>query len=193
MKLTKKIKKKDLNDLISSIFAINSDGAKNIISYRSEKISKEINEISKKLNSEISDIDEEYASTDKDHNLLREEVVTSDKQGVSKKENSGKFKYTFRKSKDRKTAIENFWNEEVDIPCNIVKREHHEELYKKVLKENTFSTLSNLAGIILDIPVGEDGFIDEKWILDFLSEDKKVESNGKTDNPKLEATTAEGR
>lgn len=185
----KTIKRKDLNDVISSIFAINSDGSKNVISYRCEKISKEINEISKNLNSQISDINEEYASTDKDYNLLREEVVTSDKNGVSKKENSGGFKYTFKKIKERKRVIEDFWNGEVELPTSVVSREHHKELYRKVIEANSFSTISNLAGIILDIPVGEDGFVDEKWIFDFLN-DTTLELNGQSKKPELEVAKA---
>ena len=152
--MTKKIKKKELNNIIGSMMQIISDYSKNIVSLRCEKMGNKINDLAKKLNSELSTIDEEYASSDKDMNLLREEVVTTDKAGNSKKENSGIFKYTLKKTQERKKAIENFWNEEIEIPVNVVKRDLNSELYKKIIAENSFTTLSNLAGIILDIPAG---------------------------------------
>lgn len=176
--MTKKIAKKELNNIIGSIIQITSDKSKTIVSLRCEKIGKSINEISKKLNSELSAIDEEYASADKDMNLLREETVTTDKSGNSVKENNGVFRYTLKKTQERKKAIENFWNETIEIPTNVVKWDLHPELYKKIIADNSFTTLSNLAGIILDIPVGEDGFVDEEWILGFLSGDKIASLNG---------------
>lgn len=176
--MTKKIKKKELNNIVGSIIQITSDRSKNIVSLRCEKIGNKINEISKKLNEEILEINSEHASTDKDNNFLHEEVIITDKNGQSRKENSGSYKYTFKRDQDRKKAIEKFWNEEIELPVSVVDREKYPELYKKIIKDNSFTTLSNLAGIILDIPVGEDGFVDEEWILGFLSSDNKVESNG---------------
>lgn len=176
--MTKIIKKKQLNKVIMSIVEITSGKSKNIISLRCEKIGGIINEISTKLNSELSTLNEEYASCDKDMNLLREEVITTDKTGNSKKENSGIFKYTFKKTQERKKAIEDFWNQDIEVPSNVVSREKHPDLYKKIIQDNSFTTLSNLAGIILDIPVGEDGFVDEEWVLGFLESGNKALSNG---------------
>lgn len=176
--MTKKIKKKELNNIVGSIIKITSDKSKNIVSLRCEKIGKKINEISKKLNEEILEINSEHASTDKDNNFLHEEVVTTEKNGHSRKENNGSYKYTFKRDQDRKKEIEKFWNEEIELPVSVVDRENHPELYKKIITEHSFTTLSNLAGIILDIPIGEDGFVDEEWILGFLETENKIGSNG---------------
>lgn len=191
--MTKTIKRKEFNNIIRAIATLSSTNAKNIIGLRCEKIGKKINEIATKFNSEISDIDEEHASTDKDFNFMREEVVITDKSGSSKKESTGGFKYTFKRSQERKDAIEKFWNENTEIPVNVVERtDKNTELYKKVIEENSFTTLSNLSGIILDIPLDAEGFVDEEWVLKFLSGDtKKEESNGQSNSPKLEATIAE--
>lgn len=188
--MTKKINRKQLNGVIMAISHMLTSNNKNIIGLRCERIGKIVNDISKELNAELSTIDEEYASKDKDQNFLREEVVITDKNGSSKKENIGAFKYTFTKEQERKKAIADFWGQDIELPCNVVKRELHKDLYKKIIEENSFTTLSNLAGIILDIPLGADGFIDEEWILEFLSSNKKTEQNGQAHKKELEGATA---
>lgn len=188
--MTKTIKRKELNNVIMAIASIIPDNAKNIIGLRCERIGKEINEITKKLNSELAVIHEEHASTDKDQNLLREEVVTTDKHGSSKKENSGGYRYTFKKSQEMKKATQDFWNEDVAIPSNIVKREIHGDLYRKVIENSNFTTLSYLSGVILEIPLDDKGFVDEEWILNFLSAKPKAEQNGQADKKELEGANA---
>lgn len=186
--MTKKIKKEKLNDIVMAIFAITADKTKNAITLRCEKIAKEIDVISRKLNEEILEINTGYASTDKNGNLLHEEVITNNGHGSSKTENSGGYKYTISKDKERKEAIQKFWSEDIDIPVSIVKRnESNTALYKQIIEKHNFTQLSNLAGIILDIPVDAEGFIDEGWVLGFLEgkDETKEKQNGQADKKEL--------
>lgn len=187
--MTKTIKRTKLNDVVNAIYAITADKSKNIITLRCEKIAKEIDVIAKKLNEDILDINAEYASTDKDQNLLHEEVMITEKNGNSKKENSGAYKYTFKRDKERKAKIEEFWNQDVQLPISIVKRnDSNKALYKQIIEKHNFTQLSNLAGIILDIPVDDNGFIDDEWVLGFLDgkDDAKEKQNGQASEKELQ-------
>lgn len=187
--MTKTIKRTKLNDVMSAIMAITSDKSKNIITLRCEKIAKEIDVIAKKLNEDILDINTEHASTDKDQNLLHDEVIVTDKSGTSKKDNSGAYKYTFRRDKERKAKIEEFWNQDVQIPISIVKHnDSNRALYKQIIEKHNFTQLSNLAGVILDIPVDAEGFINEEWVLNFLEgkDENKEKQNGQASEKELQ-------
>lgn len=191
--MTKKIKRKDINGIINSVATLANFNKKNIFGLRCERFARDMAKIAKELNDQLSTIAEEHASTDKDFNLLKEEILVTDKQGVSRKEPTGEYKYTFKRSQERKKTVEEFLNEELEVKANVVERkEQYMELYKKIINENSFTVISNLAGIILDIPLDKEGFVDEDWILNFLSSDTpKGELNGKSNTPKLEATVTE--
>ena len=142
-------------------------------------MSGKLNEISKSINEKLFDINAEYASTDKNGNFLHEEVVTIDKNGTTKKENTGNFKYTLEREKEKRKAMEHFWNQEVEIPSNIIERnEKNSTLYKQIIEKNTLTTLTDLAGVLLDFPIDKDGFIDEEFVLNFLSINSKEKQNG---------------
>ena len=181
--MTKRIKNSQFNSIIAAIMDITADKSKNIFTMRCEKIATKLNDISKKINERILEINAEYASTDKDGNFLHEEVIVTDKNGTSKKENSGQYKYTLQRDKDRKKAMEQFWNEELEIPTNVIDRnETNSPLYKQIIERNTLTTLSDLTGILLDLPTDKDGFIDEGFVLDFMDTLDKEKQNGHVRN-----------
>lgn len=184
--MQKEIERIQINEVVSSMNALTASKEKNIITLRCEKIGKKIDEIAGKLNEELATINAEYASTDEKGNFLHEEVIITDKTGASKKESTGNYKYTFARNEQRKKAIEKFWKEKIEIPCNVIKRtDSNNALYKQIIEKLNFTQLSVLAGIILDIPLDEEGFIDDQWVLDFLAGDEKAKQNGQASKSEL--------
>lgn len=178
--MQKSIKKKELNQFIGpdgALTAINYK-VKNIFTIRCEKLLKKINELGIEVNNEIQDIREEFASTDKESgNFIYETVTVTDSKGNSKTENTGSFKYTHERAKQRDEKIERLFQEEVKIPVNIISRDNNLPLYKQIFKEYTLTTISKLAGVLLDVPVDDEGFVQEEFIIKFTEENQKSEDN----------------
>lgn len=189
--MLKTIKRSELNDIVNAMNALTQDKEKNIITLRCEKIGKKIDTIAQKLNSDLADLRAEHCSKDEKGNFLHEEVIVTDKQGASRKENNGSYKYTIKGNMDLKKAIDKFWDEDVKIPVNVVKlTDSNVLLYKQIIEKLNFTQLSILSGIVLDIPLDEDGFIDDQWILNFLSDKPHENNNGQENKIELEPFTA---
>lgn len=188
--MEKTIKREKLNSIVLAIMATTADKSKNLITLRCEKFAKELDVIAKKFNEEIEDINAEHATSDKDQNILHEEVIITDKNGNSRKEFSGGYKYTWKRDKERKAKLDEFWKGTLDIKTNVLKRnDSNKALYKQIIEKLNSTQLSNLAGIILDIPVDKDDFVDEEWIINFLEgkEETKEKQNGQASEKELQS------
>lgn len=170
------IKKKQLNEIIGALSFIDYL-VKNLFTIRAEKLLKKINEIAQKVNEEIQDVREEHAVTDKEGNFILEPLTEIEK-GKSKTQNIGNYKYTHEKAKKRDAAIERIMDSDIEIPTYVITRdENNAALYKEIFKKYSPSTISSLAGILLDVPLDEDNFVKEEFVLEMTAE-PKAEANG---------------
>ena len=111
---------------------------------------------------------------------MREEFVITDKDGTSQRGNTGALKFTSANAKKRKEALNKLLNEEkVSIPIYIIPfNETNEPLYKKAFELYACTALSVLAGIILDIPLDEDGFITDEFADKYDVKETLIGKNG---------------
>lgn len=184
--MQKTIKNRQLNDFTGAngaLIAIDYK-QKNLLSIRCEKLLKKINGIGEKVNKKIQDKREEYCSKDDKGNFLYEQVTITDKNGASKAENTGNLKFTYGKKQELDKAIEEIMDTDVNIPVYLIEnKEDNHPLYKQIFEKYSTTVISTLAGIILDVPVDEEGFVQEEFVMKMTS-DEKVKQNGHTEEKK---------
>lgn len=171
------IKKKKLYDIINILLILDYT-VKNIFNIRAEKLLKKLYELSAEINEEIADIQRQWATKDEKGNFVCEALTETEKNGKSKTQNAGNFKYTKENADKRDAAIENLLNTDITIPTYIVSRSENMPLYKEIFKKYSPTTISVLAGILLDVPIDEEEFVTEEFVLEMTSE-PKTEANGK--------------
>lgn len=171
------VKKKQLNEIIGALSVIDYL-VKNIFTIRAEKLLKKLNELVQKINEEIQDVREENAVTDDKGNFVLEALTETEKNGKAKTQNIGNYKYTHERAKKRDAAIEIIMNADIDIPTYLITRhETNAALYKEIFKKYSPSTITSLAGILLDVPLDEDNFVKEEFVIEMTTE-PKAEANG---------------
>ena len=175
--MQKEIKNRELDKIVTALKQVDYK-EKNIFSLRSEKLGQKLNLLAVNLNEKTKDAQMEHASTDKDGNFLFEQVTVTDKNGMSRMENTGNYKYTHAQLKARDKVVEQIKEENSNIPIYLIKKEGNEVLFKKIFEKYSPSTISTLAGIILDVPLDDEGFIDEAFYLEMTAE-KVPALNGK--------------
>lgn len=164
------ITKRKVKELIDALNYSIDYKVKNLFTLRAEKLGKKLSEIAEGINNAIAEKNAEFAQTDEKGRFLLEEITITDKSGTSKKEKTGNYLYTPETDKKRKAAIEQLWLESVDIPVNLISRdEKNEPLYKYIFETYNASIISLFAGILLDVPVDADGFLDEEFALKYIS------------------------
>jgi hypothetical protein len=171
--MQKNITKRNVKELVDLLNTVDYK-VKNIFTLRCEKLQAKLVLIGSGINKEIEEKQAEYASTDDKGNFLREEVVITDKDGASRKESSGGYKYKHGTQKQMNEEIEKIWKEEVTIGINLISKENQKPVYRYVLATYNTRVISMLSGIILDFPVDAEGFVDEESILNF--ENKPAEN-----------------
>lgn len=178
---TKTITNRRLSELTQNLNRFNYT-IKNIIVRRCEKLAKKINDdLLPEYNDALIDIDEQFCMKDKDGVAIREELVITDKNGSSQRGNTGELKFASGNKIKRKEAINKFLDQQVSIPTYIIPlNETNEALYRKAFELYSYTTLSSLAGIILEIPLDEDGFITDEFADKYSSplEEKNTSKNG---------------
>ena len=155
--------------------------SKNIIVRRAEKLSKRINEeFLPEYNNGLSDIDDDFCEKDKNGHSVREELVITDKSGTSQRGNTGSLKFSSENKIKRREAINKFYDREVTIPTYVIPHnETNESVYKKAFEIYSYTTLSVLSGIILEIPLDEEGFITDEFADKYsLKEEDSSHKNG---------------
>lgn len=163
------VKKKQLNEIIGSLSFIDYL-VKNIFTIRAEKLLKKLNELAQKINEDIQDVREEWATTDEKGNFVLEALTETEKGGKSKTQNIGNYKYTHERAKKRDADIENIMDSDIEIPTYLIARdETNAPLYKEIFKKYSPSTISSLAGILLDVPLDEDKFVKEEFVLEMTA------------------------
>lgn len=177
--MTKKIKNRQLSEIVNALSFIDyKTKNKNLFIVRCEKLLKKLSEIGKDVNAELQDIREEFAETDEKGRFIYETVNITDKNGTSKTENSGVFKYTHQRAKKRDEAIEKKWDEEVEIPIYLISRdEKNISLYKSIFKDYSLTMITAFAEIILDVPLDAERFIDEEFVLEMTKEEDSSKQN----------------
>lgn len=132
------------------------------LSFAVEKMATKWNKSVKKYQSLLSEIDIEFCSTDKDGNLMFEEVTMTDKDGNSNKQNTGLCKYTKDNRKKRDEKAEKFSQEMVEIPVHLLAKD--EPSIVSFMKDLSFTEINLLTGTLIDMPeIDMDAEYDESW------------------------------